>query len=818
MKRLTIAVLLLLAASGVHAQKTDQQAIELARQYQAQGMKNEQIFMRLQQQGVTTQQMQRIRQQYENGTLTLSAETGAGKGSSTRLRSNPMPDPTAEEHASRLRDRYDEFQRFMPGVPDSIRWILWLERDTLRPEQRIYGHDIFRRQQLTFAPDLNIPTPDNYVLGPGDELDINIYGSSELDMTHTLSPEGSITVRGVGPVSLNGLTIKEARTKLRRVLGGIYGGLLNGTAHLKLSLGNIRSIQVNVLGEVAAPGTYTLPSLASAFHALYAAGGVTDNGSLRSIRVVRNGRTAAEVDVYALLLTGDTSDDVILQSGDVVLVPNYHGIVDVPRGVKRPMRYEVRDGETLAQVIDYAGGFLSSASSESVSVLRRHNREQRVYNVADSDFGRFSVQDGDSISIASRYPRFENRVVVEGAVYKPGVYAIDEGLQTVKELLAAADGVREDAYMDRALLQRERPDWSAEVEAIDLNKLLAGSVPDIALRSNDTLFVASNDQMRERYTVSISGPVGQPDTYPFAEGMSIKDLVVRAGGLLEEASTIKVDISRRMKDPQSDTYSEKRSQTFTVSLGKDLTTTDGNDLLLQPFDQVYIRKSPVYNKQQMATISGEVLFAGAYALDGRQLRVSELLARAGGVTPTGFIEGASLERIMSPEERENMETIIGVLQQQATQRDSVSRNIFRGEMTHYPVAFNLKAALDKPGSAADIILQPGDRIHVPEYNGTVQIIGAVLYPNAVVYEKGLTVKQCIRMAGGYSQLARKSKVFVVYINGTAAVGTGAKVTPGCKIVVPMKSQKKSGMSLGEILGLGSTTASLAAVIAAMTKL
>ena len=421
------------------------------------------------------------------------------------------------------------------------------------------------------------------------------------------------------------------------------------------------------------------------------------------------------------------------------------------------------------------------------------------------------------MAIGQRYQRSENKVIVEGAVYNPGTYAIDDEVKTVKQLIEAADGLREDAFLDRALLQREMPDWTLEMESVDLNQLYAGLIPDIELRPNDELYVASKTDMREEYIVSIAGPVALPGDYLYAEGMTIKDLIVRSGGLLESASLVKVDVSRRIKDPHSTDYSPVRSQLFTVTLGDGLQTEEGKDLVLEPFDQVYIRKSPSYNMQNTVTLQGEVLFAGSYALENTGVRVSEIIAKAGGVTPAGFIEGASLERQMTPEEQDKMNEIMYILSRQASRKDSVDTNLFKQTYRHYNVGFDLKAALEKPGSPADIILQPGDIITVPEYNGTVQILGSVLYPNAIAYEKGKKLDQYVKAAGGYSPLARRNKVFVLYMNGTAATGRNAKIVPGCKIVVPMKS-RQAGVSISEILGITSTTASMASIVASMANM
>lgn len=813
MKRFLILLIVATLGFGtVYAQKVpDTQAIEYAKDCYNQGLSMEQAVKVLQSKGVSIEQMKRLKTQYENGTLDMDRQSDKKSKEKTNASLARTVSRTAQmDHTDSIALSLDKSNSAsnQPMQPQMTK------QDSLN---RIYGHDIFNNPKLSFEPNIQVATPENYVIGPGDELGISIYGSSEADLSQVVTPEGRIYVSGLGPVSLKGLTIDQARTKLKRELGRIFGGLADGSASISLTLNNIRSIQVNVMGEVPTPGTYTLPSLATVFHALYAAGGVTDTGTLRAIKVIRNNKTIGEVDIYKFLTTGDKSGDIVLQDGDVILIPTYKNLVSILKGVKRPMRYEVLDGETVATLIAYAGGLTNDAFRTALNIMRQDDQGLKAYNVREGQYETFELADGDKVAIGQRYQRSDNKVIVEGAVYNPGTYAIDGRLKTVKQLIEAADGLREDAFLERALLQREMPDWTLEMESIDLNQLYAGTIPDIELRANDELYVASKTDMREEYTVSIAGPVALPGDYLYANGMTIKDLIVRAGGLMESASLVKVDVSRRIKNPKSTEYSPIRSQLFTVTLGDGLQTEDGKDLILDPFDQVYIRKSPSYNTQNTVTIAGEVLFAGSYALENTGVRVSEIIAKAGGITPAGFIDGASLQRQMTDEEQEKMDEIMYILSRQASRKDSVDTNVFKQTYRHYNVGFDLKTALAKPGSPADIILQPGDIITIPEYNGTVQILGSVLYPNAIAFENGKKLDQYVKAAGGYSPLARKSKVFVLYMNGTAATGRHAKIVPGCKIIVPMKS-RQAGMNLSEILGITSSTASMASIVASMATL
>lgn len=826
MKRLLVLFVttLLLGTGSVMAQTvSDAQAIQYAMECRSKGYSTAQTLQYLQSKGVTIEQMQRLKSQYESGTLKIG-QNGTTSGNYTQPGSSRSSSFTSGMASVPMEGGGDFSSMELLGGSSyldsesnlfaSRRPLLLTKQDSLN---RIYGHDVFGGQELlSFAPNLQVATPENYVIGAGDNLGIVVYGATEADISQPVTPDGTIYVRGIGPISVQGLTIEQARIKLKRELATIFGGLNDGSTSLNITLNDIRSIQIHVMGEVYLPGTFTLPSLATVFHALYAAGGITDTGTVREIKVVRNNDVVGEIDLYSFLTSGDKSGDIALQDGDVVLVAPYSNLISVPEGVKRPMRYEMLPGETLKTALDYAGGFTNNAYRTTVNVMRQNDMGLEVFNVPESELAAFELADGDSIVIGQRYRRAANKAEISGAVYNAGTYAIDNQVKTVLELITVAGGLREDAFLDRALLQREMADWTLEMESIDLNKLLAGEIEDITLRPNDRLFIPSKSSLHEKYTVHISGPVQQSGEYDFAEGMTIKDLIVRAGGLLESASLVKVDVSRRIKLPNSTEYSPNRSQLFTISLGEGLQTEEGKDFVLEPFDQVYVRKSPAYNAQNTVTLNGEVLFAGSYALEGPDVRVSELLAQAGGVTPAGFIEGASLERLMTSEEQKKMEEIISIMSRQASRRDSVDSKLF-AQAKHYSVGFDLKAALEHPGSTADIILQPGDIITVPEYNGTIQILGAVLYPNAIAYEEGKKLRHYVKAAGGYSQLARRSKVFVLYMNGTAAVGRNAKIVPGCKIVVPMKS-RVNYMDFTDVLSIATSTASMASVVASMVTL
>lgn len=676
---------------------------------------------------------------------------------------------------------------------------------------RIFGQDIFSRGQMSFEPNLNIATPDNYVLGPGDEVIVDVWGDAQTSAAYTISPEGKIFVPNVGPITLSGLTMSEATRRVRGSLGAIYEGLYDGSVQMKLSLGSIRSIQVNVMGEVGHQGTYTLPSLATLFHALHVSGGINNLGTLRSIKLYRSGKLYSEVDVYDLILNGKSDSDIALRDGDLISVLAYGKLVEISGEVKRPMFYEMRTGETVADIVKFAGGFTNEANSRVVSVTRRQGGQYQSFTVEQKDFDKFVVEDGDVVSVAGSIDRYENRVEIKGAVYREGFYAIDEQTRTLKQLIERADGLREDAFMSRAVLYREKPDWTMEALSIDLEGLMAGRVKDIALRANDMLLIASVSDMQEDYTVTVFGSVSRPDTYPYAENMTVEDLLVAAGGLLESASTANVTVTRRMKDSKSMAISEQLFETFTINLNDDL-KVDGEGFVLQPFDQVFVRRSPVYITQSSVRIDGEVAFAGNYPLSHRNMRISEVVAAAGGANPGAFIEGAYLLRRMTSEEQQQARALREMIESQAGGNNRDSLSMASVDLSNvYTVGIDLENALANPGSDADIVLRDGDVISIPEYNGTVKVMGAVMYPNSVTFQPGKSLKYYTKAAGGFDNNARKNRAFVIYMNGMVASGMSAEIRPGCIVIIPSKAYREP-VKWNEVISMLSSTASVSAVV------
>lgn len=673
---------------------------------------------------------------------------------------------------------------------------------------------------MTFEPSINLATPVNYRLGPGDEVIIDIWGASENTIRQSISPEGTILVSGLGPVQLSGMTVKDANAYLQREFSKIYSGISGNepNSQIKLTLGDIRTIQINIMGEVAVPGTYTLSSFSSVFHALYRAGGVNKIGSLRSIKVIRDGKTVADLDVYDYLMKGKMKDDIRLQEGDVIIVNPYESLVRISGKVKRPMFYEMKPTETVATILDYSGGFTGDAYKKAVRIIRKSGREHQVYNVDEMDYSIFRLDDGDSISVDGVLKRFENRVEIRGAVYRAGLYELSGTVNTVKQLIKKAEGVRGDAFLNRVLLDREHEDLSHEIIAIDLAGMLKGTVADVPLQKNDILYIPSINDLKEEETISIHGEVANPGTFLFSNKMTIEDMLIQAGGLLEAAATTKVDVTRRIKDPKSTSFSSVLGKTFTFDIKDGLVVGGEENFYLEPFDEIYVRKSPAYRKQQNVVIAGEVLFGGNYALMKKNERLSDLVSKAGGVTPDAYVKGARLIRKMTEEEQRRQADAVRMAQM-GEGKDSISVEKLNISDT-YTVGINLGKAIANPGSDFDLVLREGDILFIPEYINTVKISGAVMYPNTVLYKKGESLRFYINQAGGYGNLAKKKKAYVVYMNGTVSrlkARDRKAIEPGCEIIVPSKEEKKR-MSTAEILGMGSTTASIAAMIATMVNL
>ena len=814
MRRLITLFFLIFVLSGVAMaqQMSDDQVIQYVKEANKSGKSQKQITTELLRRGVTKEQVSRIQQKYSESN-TVSNKSNEMP---SQLRQRTLVDDGGGQRRTTDYSEVGMLDETVGGRVDNRAD----NTATTDNASQIFGHDVFTNRNLTFEPSINLATPVDYRLGPGDEVIIDVWGASENTIRQSISPEGTIQVSGLGPVQLSGMTVKDANAYLQREFSKIYSGISGSepTSQIKLTLGDIRTIQINIMGEVAVPGTYTLSSFSSVFHALYRAGGVNKIGSLRSIKVVRNGKTIADLDVYDYLMKGKVKDDIRLQEGDVIIVNPYESLVRIAGKVKRPMFYEMKPTETVATILNYAGGFTGDAYKKAVRIIRKSGREHQVYNVDEMDYSVFRLDDGDSISVDAVLKRFENRVEIRGAVYRSGLYELSGTVNTVKQLIKKAEGLRGDAFLNRALLDRENEDLSHEVIAVDLGGLLKGTVADIPLQKNDILYIPSIHDLKEEETISIHGEVANPGTFLFSKNMTIEDLLVQSGGLLEAAATTKVDITRRIKDPKSTSFSSVLGKTYSFDIKDGLVVGGEGDFHLEPFDEVYVRKSPAYRKQQNVVVAGEVLFGGNYALVKKNERLSDLISKAGGITPDAYVKGARLIRKMTEEEQRRQADAVRMARM-GEGKDSISVEKLNISDT-YTVGINLEKAISNPGSDFDLVLREGDVLFIPEYINTVKISGAVIYPNTVLYKRGESLRYYINQAGGYGNLAKKKKAYVVYMNGTVSrlkSRDKKAIEPGCEIIVPSKEEKKR-MSTAEILGMGSTTASIAAMIATMVNL
>ncbi|MHC8416186.1 SLBB domain-containing protein [Bacteroides hominis] len=680
----------------------------------------------------------------------------------------------------------------------------------------VFGRNIFTDRNLSFEPNLDIPTPENYVLGPGDELIIDVWGTSENTVREIISPEGTIHVAGIGPIFLDGMSIQDAERSLRREFSKIYAAISGKSVHIKLSLGGIRTIMINVMGEVQVPGTYRLSAFASVFHALYRAGGVSGIGSLRDIRVVRGGKEVACIDVYDYIMKGKLTDDIRLSEGDVILIPPYENLVSISGKVKRPMAYEMKKGETITTLLSYAGGFTGDAYRDAIRLFRLNGKEKQIYNVGQDDYQSFVLNDGDELSVEAVLQRFSNKVEVRGAVYRAGVYQLDDSITgTVRQLISRAEGLRGDAFLNRALLRREHEDLTHEMIPVDLKRMMAGAVSDLRLQKNDVLYISSVKDIEKEGTLSIYGDIRNPGDFPYVKNTSIQDLIVKAGGLLESASMVRIDVSRRIRDPKSISSSTVIGKSFAVELKNGLVMGEDKGFELEPYDIVFIRRSPGYRKQANVTVEGEVAFTGNYTLIQSNERLSSLIARAGGLSKEAYVKGARLIRRMTADEMRQKKDVLR-LSVRGSEKASVSPVTLEASST-YPVGIELEKALVNPGSDEDMVLREGDVLFVPKYVSTVTINGAVMYPNTILYQKGSSLSYYIEQAGGFGNRALKRRVYVIYMNGMVSRlkrGMGNAIEPGCEIIVPSKKGRKKTVA-ADVTGMNTSIASIAAMVAAM---
>ncbi|GAB6011226.1 SLBB domain-containing protein [Viscerimonas tarda] len=790
MKNILVALFFFSTVFGggiLYAQSTmtDDQIVEFIADQNKKNISQQDIATALLKQGITPARLQQIQEKYgqtQEKTKQTTPVTGV-------IRENPIEEGVSDKEFNDVKDE-------VAGAS-------------------IFGRNIFNNPKLTFSPDVNSPTPVNYMLGTGDEVIIEIWGASQMTIRETISPEGNINIDAIGPVYLNGMTVEEANKYLRDRFSNVFAGVGDGSSQIKLTLGRIRTIQVSVMGEVSVPGNYAVSSLSTVLHALYRSGGVNDIGSLRSIKIYRSGKLLKDLDIYQYILNGNVEDDVRLNDKDVIIVSPYNCLVEITGKVKRPMKYEMRTDETVLDLINYAGGFVGDAYKDNVRLTRLSGNQKKIYTLNQENFSSFDIADGDLLVVSPGLDLFENRVEIKGAVFRGGFYEIGADVKTVKDLIEKSGGLRGDAFLNRGVIIREKDDLTSETVAVDVRKLLSGEIPDIPLRKNDTFYIPSMTDITEDKIFTIYGEIPRPGSYAYADNTTLEDLIIQAGGLLESASMVKVDIARRVSDPRSLSDDRVLSETYTFGLKDGLVVDGTSGFALEPYDHIYVRRSPNYHTQQNIVLQGEVTFPGTYALNKKTERISDVIKRAGSLTTDAYSKGARLVRKRTEEELFKSQTALK-MSMQGSLKDSISVKTLNLD-EFYDVGIELDKALSNPNSDYDLVLREGDRIIIPEYESTVKINGAVMHPNTVLFQNKKKVSYYINQAGGYADNAKKNKMYVIYTNGTVTKAKGGDknvIQPGCEIVVPSKEVGKK-TSMAEIVTVGSTVVTSVASVMTM---
>ncbi|MBR5600671.1 MAG: SLBB domain-containing protein, partial [Bacteroidaceae bacterium] len=778
-KKIVFLFALLLSFQWVAAQSvSDEQVIKIVMTERERGSDEKTIAQKLLRQGVTPAQLRRIKAKYDQ------EQEGLGAVDITTIKRNR----NASDKNAAVNDRKGE--NFMLR-DEKVKYNNLQKRELLQSEmgfldidsvayynnlmkdkETVYGRNLFNNELLTFEPAMNIPTPADYVLGAGDQVIIDIWGASQQSIDGEISPDGFVVIDGIGPLRLSGLTVAKANEYVKKMLGDDYNG-----SSITLSVGTVRSVKVEVVGDVVAPGSYTLSAFSTLFNALYTAGGISDMGTLRDINVFRGGKSVARIDVYDYIVNGNNSGNIRLQDNDLIVVGPYDAIVSVGGKVKRPMKYEMKEDETLSRLLSFAGNFTGDAFTKNVRVIRKSGREYSVHTVEKDAFSSFKLFDGDSIFVDSIVSRFSNMVEVKGAVFHPGMYETGGNINTVLDLLEAADGLREDAFTARAVMHRRKADRRLEVLAVDIEGIMDGRVPDVELRKEDVLFIPSVHDMRGEETLRINGEVNFPGVYEYAENTTIEDFVLQAGGLTNAASMVKVDVFRRIYDAKALAEQDTITQNFSFAIKDGFVVEGEPGFILEPFDEVHVRKSPVNSVTMNVSVEGAVNFAGDYAMYSRNYRLSDLVKAAGGLSDFAYPEGARLYRKMTDEERAQRESVMKLSQIQMYEESMRSESDYDITLADslmnlklelgdvYAVAINLEMAINNPGGVEDIVLRESDVLMVPQYTSTIKISGEVRYPITLNYKKGEKLSYYIKRAGGYSDRAKKNGVYAIYMNG-----------------------------------------------------
>ena len=768
---------------------TDQQVLDYVKSGIASGKKQNDIVKELALKGVDRAQAARVKKLYE-------AQLG-GKENAAAVESAVA---ASREHVPNAGSAEDIDPLMTQDVQKTANSGVTLPEAS----EGVYGRSVFRNKNLSFAPSKNMPTPKNYILGPGDEVIVDIFGANQSTIRSVVSPEGYINVDILGPIYLSGKSIESANVFLKGKLAQIYEGLSGGEekTDIQLSLGQVRSIQITIVGEVPNPGTFMVTSLSTVFHAMFQAGGVKEPGTVRAIKLVRNNKPIATIDIYDFLLNGSRKNDVRLEEGDVIIVEPYKSVVKVQGYVKRPMNYEMKEGETIADLLKYAGGFSKTAYSDNVSVVRQQGHDFVVTTVEASQYSSFFLKNGDEIEVRKMDARFENRIGISGAVFLPGVFELKPEVNSVRKLVNKAGGLLPEAFTQRAIIHRKHQDRSLETMPVNLEGVLNGSKPDVPLMNNDSLYIYSVYDINDQGVLTINGEVADPGIFPFAANTTVQDLILQAGGLLRSASVARVDVARLIVDNESLVAQKDISTYYTFSLNNGFAVDGADKFVLEPYDVVTVRRSPSYVSNRVVKVTGEVNFPGDYNMSRREERVSDIIAKAGNITDFAYIKGAQLLRKKTDAEKKQNDLMADAVE---ASNDSILDK--DEEEQRYLVSFDMADALKNPGGENDLVLVDGDELIVPVLNNTVKIDGAVQMPTTVSYKKGMKKSDLVNAAGGYAKRAYKRRSYIVYMNGRVSkLRRFTTIEPGSQVFIPKKDKKEN--QLQQIMSVSTTAASL----------
>ena len=823
-------------------QLSDDQIEELVKRAQDAGLSSTDFLMMAQMRGMPSGEVEKLRNRIEG------LATGSSKSRSTNV----------SKRAAREQIDINDITRGLMETQELM--------DEEKADSLLFGSALFfqKNRKLSFEPSLNQATPKNYILGPGDLIYVDIYGQSEKYYEATVNPEGSILLDNIGLISVSGKTIEAAEGIIKNRVAAFYSGLsgANPKTFLQVTLGNVKTIKVHILNEVRLPGTFTLSAFSTVFNALYAAGGPSDNGTLRAIQLIRNNKKIAEIDVYDLLINGTANLDVQLQDQDVILVNPYLARVKVMGEVKRPLVFEVTPEDNLEDILRFAGGFTDLAFKDRISISRITGNQRSISDVYSNQLGLFNLKGGDEVTVGRIIDRYTNRIQIKGAVFRPGIFSLTEGL-TLTQLIKNADGLKGDAYTQRASILRTKGDLSSEVLEVNLQAVLEGRQEDVVLQREDVIRISSiYDIQNERY-IQILGEVKRPGTYPYAAGMTPEELILIAGGLQESANIKDIEIARRLEDSDSGTLSD----IITTSINQDL-SFNPNAISLAPFDQVIVRKRANFTMQRLVSVEGQVNSPGIFAIQTSVDRISDLIKRAGGVNQFAYTKGATLirkteffnteseqvrrqknlealrvllkENPTNPEAQE--ELLIRLFRDLPTEKvaktDSTANNAKRESLDQIAaetpgvavkiketeaVAINLEKILANPGSEEDLVLEEGDILNVPKLLQTVRMRGDVVYPTTLRHEQGRSLRFYINGAGGFDRRANRKQTYVVYANGAVkrtkgffGVRSYPIVEPGAEVIIPSKGPKIP-IRLGELVGVTTGLATLALVLSQINQ-